>query len=597
MSIMKFRGAPNGGAVSVMRSSGWRKAHLIVLVWLALILAPSQAWAFCGFFASSAKADVYNDVTQVALMRHGTTTVLSMRNTYKGPPEDFAMVVPVPQVLKKEDVKTLNDDLFDRLDKLTAPRLVEYLERDPCAHAKSRRRTYPRPIGHHSPRHRAASGAEVEASFKVGEYDVEILSAKDSTKLESWLKANGYNIPKGASKALAPYIAQGMYFFVAKVDAKKVKFDKSGEAMLSPLRFAYDSEDFTLPVRLGLLNSKGKQDLSVFLLSTDGRYEVSNYPNAFIPTNLVVKEEVRHDFSAFYDALLQRELDKVPGAVVTEYAWNSPNECGSCPPSGALGANDLDILGRDVLWARYSKLEPLKWTEARTTRASRRWSSREVIKAIEPALISCYESLDPRPLVPVSSLAFSLELDADNTVLSRRFLLEGFEGTGMEPCVQHVMESLSFEKPARRVAVPAFAIASVQFSRRARDIEGPRQWVLTRMRARYSPKEIKDDLRFVVGGSMRGGRDDPEGNEAYFTRFDPIHGSVDGWSAFQARYIIPITWKLEPECKSPQRGIWNTKYREGKYVEVRGASGGGSAPKNLSAYIISGPKELMSRAE
>ena len=36
-----------------------------------------------------------------------------MQNNYQGPPEDFAMVVPVPVVLQKENVKTLPKDVFD----------------------------------------------------------------------------------------------------------------------------------------------------------------------------------------------------------------------------------------------------------------------------------------------------------------------------------------------------------------------------------------------------------------------------------------------------------------------------------------------------
>ena len=55
-----------------------------------------------------------------------------MPNNYQGPPEDFAMVVPVPVVLHKEDVKTLPADVFDHVDSLSAPRLVEYWEQDPC---------------------------------------------------------------------------------------------------------------------------------------------------------------------------------------------------------------------------------------------------------------------------------------------------------------------------------------------------------------------------------------------------------------------------------------------------------------------------------
>ena len=56
-----------------------------------------------------------------------------MQNNYQGPPQDFAMVVPVPVVLHQEDVKPLPHDVFDRVDALSAPRLVEYWEQDPCA--------------------------------------------------------------------------------------------------------------------------------------------------------------------------------------------------------------------------------------------------------------------------------------------------------------------------------------------------------------------------------------------------------------------------------------------------------------------------------
>src|SRR6185369_3769796 len=88
--------------------------------------------AFCGFYVSGANSDLFNRATMVVLMRNGTRTILSMRNNYEGPPENFAMVVPVPAVLHEEDVRTLPHEIFDRVDQLAAPRLVEYWERDPC---------------------------------------------------------------------------------------------------------------------------------------------------------------------------------------------------------------------------------------------------------------------------------------------------------------------------------------------------------------------------------------------------------------------------------------------------------------------------------
>src|SRR5262249_19507519 len=108
------------------------KLRLALLIGLATLLVPAASHAFCGFYVGGADAKLFNNATLVVLMREGQRTVLSMQNNYQGPPENFAMVVPVPVVLQEENVKTLPRDVFDRVDQLTAPRLVEYWEQDPC---------------------------------------------------------------------------------------------------------------------------------------------------------------------------------------------------------------------------------------------------------------------------------------------------------------------------------------------------------------------------------------------------------------------------------------------------------------------------------
>lgn len=59
------------------------------------------AEAFCGFYVGGAGAKLFNNASMVVLLRDGTKTVLSMQNNYQGPPEKFAMVVPVPVVLQR----------------------------------------------------------------------------------------------------------------------------------------------------------------------------------------------------------------------------------------------------------------------------------------------------------------------------------------------------------------------------------------------------------------------------------------------------------------------------------------------------------------
>src|ERR1700729_748455 len=98
----------------------------------ALCAVAPAAHAFCGFYVAGGDQKMFNDATQVVLMRKGTRTVLSMQNNYKGPPEAFAMVIPVPVVLHEGDVKTLPKDVFAHVEQMGAPRLVEYGEQARC---------------------------------------------------------------------------------------------------------------------------------------------------------------------------------------------------------------------------------------------------------------------------------------------------------------------------------------------------------------------------------------------------------------------------------------------------------------------------------
>ena len=317
-----------------------------------LCVAPAVQ-AFCGFFVSGADSALYNDASQVVLMRKGNRTVMSMSNNYKGPTEDFAMVVPVPVILQEQQVKTLPADVFSRIDQLSAPRLVEYWEQDPCWVEPEYAPVAMMATRGGGPMLEAPTdsaddlGVRIEAKFEVGEYQILILSAKEATGLDTWLRQNKYQIPSGASEALAPYIQQGMKFFVAKVDIKKVKRDASGAVVLSPLRFDYESADLRLPVRLGLLNAQGKQDLLIYVLNPESRFEAANYRNIFIPSNVEVEDAVRKQFGAFYVQLFDAALAKVDGkAIVTEYAWQT-DSCDPCPVP-PLTPEDLFTLGGDV---------------------------------------------------------------------------------------------------------------------------------------------------------------------------------------------------------------------------------------------------------
>ncbi|MEW5741040.1 MAG: DUF2330 domain-containing protein [Myxococcota bacterium] len=387
--------------------------RLVKLAVLSALTLAGAAHAFCGFYVSSAGADLFADASMVVLMRDGTRTVLSMQNNYRGPPNDFALVVPVPVVLQKKNVKTLPNEVFARIDTLASPRLVEEYEPGECppppptAAAEAM-------VPQSAPMPRDL-GVKVEAKFDVEEYEIVILSAKDSLGLEIWLKENKYKIPDAAAPLLKPYVQTNWKFFVARVNAKKVKF-VNGVAVLSPLRFFYDHESFQLPVRLGLANSAGTQDLIVHVIAKS-RYEVANSKNVLVPTNLRVKPAVEPEFGAFYADLLDRTFKATPGAAVTEFSWKGalpPPKvmqsqgiygvtCDPCPPPVPVDDPLARYLGADVMPGIKTDEDVAKFAqEATITRLHLRYTKESltddvVFKAVGPIHGGIPEAPKPGP--------------------------------------------------------------------------------------------------------------------------------------------------------------------------------------------------------
>ena len=194
-----------------------------LLGWVVIVSSASAAEAFCGFYVARADTRLFNKASQVVLVRDGDRTVLTMANDFRGDPREFAMVIPVPTPITRGQINVGDKAVLDHLDAFTAPRLVEYYDADPMrglrTHESHRVTNAPPPrwsgIGVGA---RKSLGVTIEAQYTVGEYDILILSATQSSGLEQWLRQNGYRIPPGAIAVLGSYIRQNMRFFVARVN-------------------------------------------------------------------------------------------------------------------------------------------------------------------------------------------------------------------------------------------------------------------------------------------------------------------------------------------------------------------------------------------
>ncbi|MEO1299846.1 MAG: DUF2330 domain-containing protein [Cyanobacteria bacterium J06636_16] len=322
---------------------------LLVAIATFWFLTPT-ALAFCGFYVAKADTSLYNQASQVAIARQGDRTLLTMANDYQGDVADFAMVVPVPTVLQEGQVNVGDPAIIQRLDDFSAPRLVEYFDPDPCQPSVRYNEPLPAsPAAADSVVMRGGSnqalGVTVEAEFAVGEYDIVILSAQESSGLETWLIQNDYQIPQGASELLQPYIRQGLKFFVARVNLEE--FDRVGFQQLRPLQIAYESPRFMLPIRLGMMNAQGEQDLVVYLLSPDGQVELTNYRTVRLPSDAQIPVFVKEEFPEFFTAMFDRSHERENREVAfLEYAWSMKG----CDPCSADPLSPEELRKAGVFW-------------------------------------------------------------------------------------------------------------------------------------------------------------------------------------------------------------------------------------------------------
>ena len=133
--------------------------------------------------------------------------------------------------------------------------------------------------------------------------------------------------------------------------------------MLRPIQVAYESPKFMLPIRLGMVNADGPQELFVYALTRKGRVEATNYRTVKLPTGMDLPVYVKDRFRDFYKAMFSHQVAKENmSAVFTEYAW----DMGWCDPCAAdpLSSEELRKLG--VFWLGETSPTPAtRWSSGR----------------------------------------------------------------------------------------------------------------------------------------------------------------------------------------------------------------------------------------
>ncbi|MEL6255387.1 MAG: DUF2330 domain-containing protein [Bacteroidota bacterium] len=342
----------------------------IVLTSLFFFAHAIQSFAFCGFYVAKADAKLFNKTSQVIIARDGTQVAITMSSDFEGDVKDFAMVVPVAEVLQRNQIRIAKQSIFDILDAYSGPRLVEYYDANPCQKVYYNKST--------AMEFAAAPTEDVEMemmmeeakddgvtileTYTIGEYDILILSAEESSGLERWLTKNGYKIPEKAASVLEPYIKSDMKFFVVKVNLEN--FQSQGLENLRPIQMTFRSEKFMLPIRLGMANANGDQDMIVYSFSQKGRIESTNYRTLEIPSNLEIPLAIQPKFGLFYKSLFNKAwADAGKNALMLEYAWDlSSRNYVKCDPCVGTPPQYADLREAGVFWVNNQRTAGSNYT-------------------------------------------------------------------------------------------------------------------------------------------------------------------------------------------------------------------------------------------
>jgi hypothetical protein len=124
-----------------------------------------------------------------------------------------------------------------------------------------------------------------------------------------------------------------------------------------------------LPMRLGMINAQGPQDLIVYVLTREGRVESANYRTVKLPANMTLPTYLRDgkQFTEFYKTMFDQQARREDyKAVFTEYFW----DMSWCDPCAADPLSREELLAAGVTWLPSESASPVPGRRPMTGGAS-----------------------------------------------------------------------------------------------------------------------------------------------------------------------------------------------------------------------------------
>lgn len=244
------------GTRSATARRGARAALASVALAAGLVAtAPPASACACGGLVDTPAYDSSVSSESAVLQWDGTTQTLLLELETLSQAPEVGLILPTPA---PAEVTLADPAVFRELDTITAPRPVV-----------SDHRWWPE-LGFGSPADGAgaATGVDVFDEVRLGPLDVTTLAATDGAALDAWLTERGFQVTASIRGAIAPYVADGWTFVVARLAPEAAA---TFDGTLQPLRVTFASDALVYPMRMSAA-AQDTQRTRTYVLA-DGRVD------------------------------------------------------------------------------------------------------------------------------------------------------------------------------------------------------------------------------------------------------------------------------------------------------------------------------------
>ncbi|MGB9597143.1 MAG: DUF2330 domain-containing protein [Candidatus Poribacteria bacterium] len=184
--------------------------------------------------------------------------------SFKGRPQDFAVIVPTPSVPK---LNSVSSTIFYDVEYLTSP-IVRWREEGfGCSYVAGTAEESSNRVDYNE--------ISIINEKTIGAFDTVTLSASDPDALTKWLKENGYRFSSNDKSILDYYIQKGWVFTAMKFNEPALM---DTPCNINPIIFRYSASSLIYPIRLMSINTEDSTSLVIYILSNSKM----TFPNAIV---------------------------------------------------------------------------------------------------------------------------------------------------------------------------------------------------------------------------------------------------------------------------------------------------------------------------